>query len=424
MISPDINLLALLSKRGNMERAKEAVSSDSLLLSETNVIVNDINAYYDSFPKDNEIDFSKFRTFFRVVRHADWKVEKHELFEDIIGRVEAASKAGVDETVLDFFARMEVANRIDSHIKKVLLGEETSLSPIIALIQEVEKGTIAREDIESLFGPTDLSTLFDKRLRSGGLEWRMKCMNDSAGPIRGGDLIGIGARPEAGKTSLICSEFTFMAPQLPADKGAVIFNPEEAGGRIFMRCLTTALDTGIVTLAADEKKTREDYERLLGRMDRIRVVEPSGGINTDMVERVLDTGKYGLVAINVLGKLRLSKRVGGYNKDSEVSRLETTALWLRETATKYDVPIVTVMQAGGEAEGQRYLSQPMIYGSKTGVQGELDLQLGLGYDRTAEEFRWLSLLKNKLPGSTTTNPAMKHAAHQVKFNGNTGRFND
>lgn len=423
MSSPDINLLALLSKREAMAKAGEAIKKDSLLLAETNVIVNDMEAYFDTFIKDEEIDWLKFRTFTRVIRHPEWKAEKHELYEDIVGRVETAAAAGVDATVLDFFSRIKAANEIDGHIKKVLLGEETSLSPIISIIERVEKAATSRVDVSSLFGPTDLTTIFDKRLRSGGLDWRLDCMNKSAGPIRGGDLIIVAARPEAGKTSLICSEFTHMTPQLDPSLNAVIFNPEEAGGRLFMRLVTCALGKDIVTLASDEKRTKEEYEKLMLRMDRIRVVEPPGGISTDIIERVLDSGKYGLVAINVLGKLHLSHRMSR-REQTEASEFAALAYWLRETATKYNVPIVTVAQAGGEADGQRYLSQAMIHGSKTGVQGEADLQIGLGYDRTTEDLRYLTLLKNKLPGSTTTIPALKHSSHTVKFNGATGRFYD
>lgn len=423
MSSPDINLLALLaSKRENMNKAAAALKHDGLMLAETNVLSNDIEAYYTTFSKDPSVDFGKFRTFFRAVRHREWKLEKHELYEPIIERIEKAVSAGVDESVLDFFARIKAANDVDSHIKKVLLGEEATLSPVIAIVESVERTASSRSNIEDLYGTTDLTSIFDRRLRAGGLNWRMECMNVSAGPIRGGDLIGIAARPEAGKTSMICSEFTFMAPQLPEDKDAVIFNPEEGGGRVFLRCLSAALNRDLVTLAADEKKTREDYEALLGRINRIRVVEPAGGISTDIIERVLDTGKFGLVAINVLGKLHLSHKISHRREETEAAHLASLAYWLRETAGKYDVPIVTVAQAGGEADGQRYLSQGMIHGSKTGVQGELDLQLGLGYDRTTEDKRYISLLKNKLPGSMTTNPALKHSAHEVKFNGATGRF--
>lgn len=423
MSSPDINLLALLSKRESMHRSGEAIKKDSLMLAETNVIVNDMEAYFDTFPKDEAINWLKFRTFFRVIRHADWKVEKHELYEDILERVEAAVTAGVDESVLDFFGRIKAANEIDAHIRKVLLGEEASLLPVIEIVERVEKAATARIDVTSLYGPTDLSTILDKRLRAGGVEWRLDCMNKSAGPLRGGDLVIVAARPEAGKTSLICSEFTHMAPQLDADKDAVIFNPEEAGGRLFMRLVTAALGKDIVTLASDEKRTKEEYEKLMLRMDRIRVVEPAGGISTEIIERVLDTGKFGLVAINVLGKLRLSHRMSRRDQ-TEASEYASLAYWMREAATKYNVPIVTVAQAGGEADGQRYLSQSMIHGSKTGVQGEADLQIGLGYDRTTEDQRYLTLLKNKLPGSTSTIPALKHSSHTVKFSGATGRFSD
>ena len=79
-----------------------------------------------------------------------------------------------------------------------------------------------------------------------------------------------------------------MVNFLEEDKDAVIFNPEESGGRVFLRLITAATGRSIVDVAMDESASIAEYTSQVGRLDRIKVVEPSGGISIREVERVLD----------------------------------------------------------------------------------------------------------------------------------------
>jgi len=421
MASPDIGLLALFTTREKYERYRNMVRTDALMVAETNVLLDDYQAYYETFPKQTAIDFETFRTFVRVVRHSSWKREKHEAFEAIISVIEEASKKPQDDAVLGYFVRLEAAEKIMEQCQRIAQGKQDDLGPIISIAEKAKQEANVSSDVSDMFGTMDLTTILDRRVRTGGMEWRLKCMNESAGPLHGGDLVIIGARPEAGKTSLICSELTHMVKFLPNDKDAVMFNPEEGGGRLFLRLLTAATNLDIVTVAGDEKAAKEAYEREVGRIGRIKVVEPSGGITTRDVERVLDTGSFGLVAINVLDKIKTPFRA---KDEKDVDRYRALAYWMREAANRYGVPIIAVAQADAQAEGQKYLTQSMLYGSKTGVQGEADLLIGMGLEPGIDDRRWLSLLKNKLPGGSMTIPALKHARLETRFNPTTGRFED
>lgn len=419
--SPDIGLLALFTNKEKHDKYRHLVRTDALMVAETNVMLDDYEAYFDTFSKDSFIDFEKFRTFVRVVRHGKWKQTKHESYEAIITIVEEASKKPQDDAVLGYFVRLEAAEKIMGICQDLAAGKKDDLTPIITIAEKAKHEGNVSSDVSEMFGTTDLSTILDKRLRHGGIEWRMKCMNESAGPIHSGDLILVMARPEAGKTSFICSEFTHMVKSLPDNKDAVIFNPEEGGGRVFLRLITAATGWDVVKIAGDEGAAKRAYESQVSRMDRIKVVELAGGISTRDIERVLETGSFGLVAINVLDKIKTSFRA---KDEKEVDRYRALAYWMREAANKYDVPIIAVAQADSAAEGQKYLTQSMIYGSKTGVQGEADLLIGMGYEPGNDERRWLSLLKNKLPGGLATISALKHAKLEVKFDPITGRFED
>lgn len=419
--SPDITLLALLATKENYVKYKKLVSKEAISLSETGQLLADFGSYYASFPSDTEIDFDKFQTYATVVRHGEWKREKHDAFQAIMARVRDAKASGVDSSIVDHFNRIKTANDIIEIASDVANGTKDDLSPIITLVEKHKREAIGTSDVSDLFGPTDLTDILAKRVRSSGLEWRLNCLNESAGPLHDGDFVFLAARPEAGKTSWICSEVTHMVKFLAKEKDAVIFNPEEGGGRVFLRLVTAALNEDIITVATDESTAKSKYEAEVGRLDRIKVVEPTGGISTREIERVLDTGRYGLVAINVLDKIKLPSK---YTQEKEVDRYRSLAYWMREAANRYSVPIIACGQADATAEGQKFLTQSMIYGSKTGVQGEIDLLLGMGYDPTIDTRRFISLLKNKLPGGPKTNPLLKHARLEVAFEPSTGRYSD
>lgn len=422
MASPDIKLLALLSNRSNYERFRPLVSKEAISLSETGTLLADYEAYYAAFPSETSVNFDTFKTFLRLVRHSVWKSAKIDAYEAIVERIAAEVASGpVNPEIIDFYSKVDTANKIAGMCNEILSGKLTTFDPIIEAATAAKTASIVSDDVSHLFGPTDLSKILETRVRSHGLSWRLDSLNKSAGPLHEGDLVLLMARPEAGKTSWLCSELTHMVKSLPEDKDAVIFNPEEGGGRVFLRLVTAATGKDVITVAADDIAAHADYVAQTGRIDRIRVVEPPGGLSTKDIERVLSAGPYGLVAINVLDKIRLPAK---YAQDKEVDKYRSLAYWLRETANKYKVPILAVAQADAQAEGQKYLNQSMIYGSKTGVQGEVDLLIGMGYDPSIETRRYLSILKNKLPGGPSTIPGLKHAKLEVEFDPSTGRYSD
>lgn len=420
-MSHDIHLLALMSDREKYDKFRKIVAKESITLSETAAALADYESYYRAFPSAKQIDWDEFRTYVRIVRHPDWKQEKFDAYDAIMARVKEAAAVGVGTGIVDHFQRIQAVGEILEVCNDVAHGKHEDLSPILDIVTRVKRETISTGDLSSYFGPTDLSAVLESRVRSSGIEWRLDSFNTAVGPLHSGDFVMLYARPEAGKTSWLCSELTHMVKFLKEDKDAVIFNPEEGGGRIFLRLVSACLGHDIITIASDEANSKKLYEAEVGRMDRIKVVEPPGGISTRDIEKVLDRGNYGLVAINVLDKIKMPSR---YSQEKEVDRYRSLAYWIREASNRYEVPILAVAQADAAAEGQRYLTQSMIYGSKTGVQGEADLLLGMGYDGTMGDRRCISLLKNKLPGGVKTNPLMKHAKIEVEISPATGQFKD
>ena len=98
--------------------------------------------------------------------------------------------------------------------------------------------------------------------------------------------------------------------------------------------------------------------------------------------------------------------------------------WARELAKKY-APVIAVHQADVNAEGVDYIGKECLYLSKTGVQGEVDVQLMIGKRNDGDSnTRYLNIVKNKLAGSEMTEEKLRHGAAQVKIDPERGRYHE
>jgi archaellum biogenesis ATPase FlaH len=86
--------------------------------------------------------------------------------------------------------------------------------------------------------------------------------------------------------------------------------------------------------------------------------------------------------------------------DGGIFQLEKLCFSMRNLAKKYGMVVVATNQAHVTAEGKRILWMNDLEGSKTTVQGTLDLMLGIGasHDDLGTPMRTLSIVKNKLSG--------------------------
>lgn len=414
--SADIDLLNVLKTKEYLEKylpyVKEYACSGY-----TMDILKDIPEYFKFYPSEVEVDWPKFQTWFRLIRHPTWKKERHELFELVFSSLVAASGLSKNTEIINHFIRLDYATRIAAKCREVEEGKLATLEPLQDLLDTYSAASGVKLGAgEDMFASNDIKRLLDEMLRSTGLEWRLEDLNRSLGPLHKGDLVMVAARPEVGKTSFLCSEFTYMAGQLPEGQEAIIFNNEERN-RLLLRLLMTGTGMSLVDIGMDEDKAVTSYKAAIkGGMDRIRIVEPEGGFSTRDVERVLSKGNYGLIGINVMDK------VTGFDKmEQDVARQRELAKWARGIASKY-APTVVVYQADGSAEGHKWLNQSQVYGSKTGVQGEADALLMIGADPNEEDKRYVSVAKNKLPGGKRSMAKLRHGKFEVAFDQATGRY--
>jgi len=94
------------------------------------------------------------------------------------------------------------------------------------------------------------------------------------------------------------------------------------------------------------------------------------------------------------------------NKLSKVEKNEYLATQFRSIAKKYDIANIMVHQASDSAYGKAMLDKNDLYYSNVGVQGQMDVMIGLGMtpDMERENKRMISLCKNKISGDHSSFP--------------------
>jgi hypothetical protein len=388
-----------------------------VVIPEAKDVLDDFGAYLEAHPSEPTIEWAEFLAWARVARRAGWKPQRWEVYTAIVDSVAAIPTAS--PTIVERFVDMDYAGRLAKLAEEALhKGTPGALDKAAVILDEyrarVPAGTTATATAEPA-----LAEMLDDLLRKDGLEWRLEDLNRSVGPVHPGDVVLIGARPEVGKTTLLTSEITHMARQLPEGKHALWINNEEARKKILVRLRQSALALSVPDLAADPSKAEKLYEKIMAG-HRVDVVHDTA-LTTGGVERLLKTGQYGIIGFNLLDKVKGFSVKG---EENEVARLRALGIWVRGLADKYNVAVFALAQADASAEGQRVLHQGQLYGTKTGLVAESDAQIMIGKDNAPGMGgrRFINVVRNKLPGGSRTLPSNRHGVFEVGFDGERARY--
>lgn len=415
MSSIETQVIKFLASKENYYKYKEYAQT-GVLLNETRQIVKDFEEYYTLNPSDADVNFTKFRLWYRMQKHPAWKTEKKELYDRILSEAETTD---VDNVLKDRLLQLSFANDIASVCRKIKDGEgSSSINDVLKCVDDYNKA-VNKTSADIFNIPVNADIVKDSIPTGGGLDWRLHELNQSVGPLYKSDHIMIGKRPESGGTSLMVSEMVYMLPQLPEGKKAIIFHNEEGAYKVSARILQCALDRTTADIIADVPKTNADFEAYCNG----RSIELYH--NPDMtvydVERKLSSGDYALIGFNILEK------VHGFSKqnDQEHARFAKVSAWARNLAVKYGV-VFSIAQADYSAEGQKWMNQSQLMNSKTGVQGETDVLIMVGRDgdHANDDTRYISVVRNKKPvvPNGVMDPRYKYAQFETWFNHETGIY--
>ncbi len=374
-------------------------------------IFQDFGIYYGERPSAGSIQAADYFAWTRTSRHATMAPAEMRSYESTVSEILALPVP--EESIVSRFVELDYASQIGGIVDGVIEGKgKAKLDDIgVLLTQFSAASSVGTADKVT----ANLDELLDSTVKAGGVEWRLEDLNRAVGPLRRGDFVLVGKRPEVGGTSFVCSELTYMVPQLPTETSGVFFNNEEVGRKVGLRLYQTALGATSHDLSSNPAVHAKAYQTLLGGRTIDVVHRP--GMTIGFVESVLRSGKYGIIVFNTLAKLK------GFGKLEGADLMQAMGEWARGIADKYGV-VIAVHQADNTAEGVEYLDQSQLYGSKTGLQGESDVQIMLGksHNPAKGDVRYLSVVRNKIPGGPRTDPALKYLRGEVGFDWQTGRF--
>lgn len=352
-------------------------------------ILQTVEGYYSKYQDHIFVAEDEFIAFFQYTYPT---ISNKEFYIDLIKRIyltETSDSLALD--VVKGLIEKDYTNRIVQLSLPVLQGDSKSVISKIEEMLQSCKTDIDLSDMDEVspFFDAELEELIDEEVTTEGLHWRLRCLNQDIGQLRGGTLGHVFARPDTGKTTFLISEISAI---VRSTKDLCIWmNNEERPSRLKMRLFSGVLGVPMDVVLAHPERAKERFNELGG--DRIKLYD-SAIISIYDVEHIIKTHNPRFIVIDQGAKVsfRGDKDLAGHDRLKELYRR------FRELAKQYKVDILTVGQAGATAEGKKWLQLDDMDNSKTGLPGELDYAIGIGKinDEDDDGVRYIHLCKQKL----------------------------
>ena len=376
-------------------------------------LADGVGAFYDDTGV-TALDWPSFSTWF-FVKNPLIKDDKQTLFEGIFKKLEDVDTT-IKSSLVDTFLERYHAERIAFTAMEVAEGRKTDLTPVQTELDTYVVNSGKANDMSVDVCTNDLDDLLTTVSHGSGLNWRLNALNESLGELHKGRMCLFAARPEVGKTTLLASECTFMAQQLPPEKKVLYFTNEEDRESVNIRLWCSLLGVDLATLKANRLHFIAEHDKLLhGDRNKIIVIG-KWDMSVHDIEYWLKNTDVVLIVIDQLRKVRGFDEIKG-----GIQRLERVFQTAREWSKEY-APVLTVSQLDAEAENEQFPSMSRLYESKTAVQGECDVIVNIGQvdGSVPEHARWLNVVKNKLP--TPMVASLRHGKHEVLIDPEIARY--
>jgi replicative DNA helicase len=266
-----------------------------------------------------------------------------------------------------------------------------------AIAQRESTLDVAVNDVE--FISTDIEELMEQDIVEGGLTWRLKCLNQSLGPLRKGNFGHIFARVNTGKTALWVSEVTHMVQQV--DKPILIFFNEEQGRDVVYRMYNAITGMTYLEMTNNTKRAKQIWDEKIG--DKIRFIDDPSMVNKITMEKIIKQVEPALIIIDNMDKVK------GFSGDRKDLLLHEIYKWGRDLAKTY-CPVITIGQADNTGHNSKVIDESQMADSKTAKPSEMDFIIGIGREDKEgyENMRYITVSKNKLRGDNETIEEMRH----------------
>lgn len=406
-------MIAALSSRERYERYARFVTKASLT-EEAYTIFSAMGDWFAANKDAQRIDWNSFAAWYVLVRHAKLhkdKLQAHKaLIEIVAGMDEEASPM---EALLNGLITREYGTKVAEVALRIADGDyNQSLDGIRELLDDYDKATGRLDERNKKLGAFGAEAI--ESVNGPGLQWRLTAFNDSFGPVRQGDFIVFGKRPDAGGTTMMASEVSYMVDDLEPGECILWVNNEEAGNKVRSRIIQARIGWTTEDMLADPKGAWEAYKESLPDPQAI-VVYDDAKAHTKDVEAICKERNPRLIIADQLWKFK------GFKGDDEKDRMTEAGNWGRELAKEY-CGVIAVHQLGTEADNQMWNGYERLYGSKTGLQGEADCIVTMGRVYSHGNYRYLFFPKNK--STTPGNKDRRNGKWKVRMLGDIARYED
>jgi len=378
---------------------------------EPKAIYEIIGMYFAEYPEIQYISVDELKTYFYIKYPVLRTRESYSILFENLDTLEITNQDLFSTTMKNLIEKFYASDIID-HLTKVLSGAEYGvLKNIEPKLKEFTSFCETKEDA-SPFVEDGLDSLLASEVLNAGLKWRLDCLNQDVGDLRGGSLGHVYARPDTGKTSFFASEISHLAKQLQDGEIIAWFNNEERGSKVKLRIYSSLLNKTKEEIAEDAEAAEKIFKEKLG--DRIKIYD-SAIITISDIEVILKQYNVRVLVIDQGDKIKFR----GDKDMAQHERLKRLYGIFRELAKEYNCDIITAGQASAAGEGQRWLTLDMMDNSKTGKPGELDYAIGIGFsnEEGKEAMRFIHLAKNKMKNGV-------HGRHFVRFDALRARYSD
>lgn len=431
-MSLELTLLRLSKDRMRFLRLSPDVPGDGLEES-TTLVLKALHSFYAMHPEMLTLNVEAFRMYAEEIKYKALPEDKLSLVLSVIDAMKTDVPADMEQGMTERLLSVECVQKSLGKIKQWHEGGEVDIVQELAGIAEQVSVRMNRRTRSPLVksSPEDLML---EDLDNSGLKFRLSCLSENMRGLRGGDFGILAARPDAGKTTILCSESTFWLPQLdslwPGEKrNGVWLNNEGPGGRIKKRWYQALLNKTTEELAELVERGRLEQEPLFTQavqeamgmpLDRMLFYDIHD-MYSDDVERIIKQSNAGFVIFDMLDnvKFRGLTANGGERTDQILEAQYQTG---RNWCVKYDCIGVATSQLSVDGEGNRYPGQHMLKDSKTGKQGACDFIITVGKDNDPAHAmsRWINTPKNKL-----TRPGKRRDPRaEVVFDADRARVNN
>lgn len=422
-MSLDLTLLKLLKHRENYDKWARAIP-EGMVQASTHVLLKDMGMFFKENPDAKAAMPDAFVPYFHI-KHPKLPDEKRAIYAAMLQQAGEDVPDSVRDGISTRLTNARIALDMASMLEKYNNGEEVDL---ILNVREIsDRIPVGGKALP--YVTTSIEELLKAEEDDWGFKFRLSALNNSMRSARPGDFIILAARVDQGKTTMLASELTFMAPQVKKlfpnepDKPIIYLNNEGMGSRIRLRMIQAALGATapeLVEINRTPGEVMRRYAEALGGKENIFILDVHDRPMSDLEDMVART-RPAAVVIDMLDVVPFDGVVGNNGTRTD-QLLEAAYQRARIWGVKYGTLVIATSQLGSTAEGVLYPTLSQLANSKTGKAGAADavIMMGSSTDGDLAAFRWIGLPKNKLARAGQK----KDPQAQVSFKGDTARVED